>query len=76
MNAAHFDRPTQIDDGENGLRNWIYMFCDTFFEGMTEDQKMIAMNNIEQKTRPLLYQDGRWVADYKRIRILAQKEMK
>jgi trans-aconitate methyltransferase len=76
MSAVHFDRPTQLDDGENGFQNWIYMFCNSFFKGLTEEQKMAAINYIEQRTRPQLFQNGKWIADYKRIRILARKETK
>jgi hypothetical protein len=34
--AQHFDRPTHLDE-DNGLRNWIEIFCSRMFEGVTEE---------------------------------------
>lgn len=30
-----FDRPTRLEDGERGLRNWLELFGDGFFEDLT-----------------------------------------
>ncbi|WP_237563619.1 class I SAM-dependent methyltransferase [Halalkalibacter okhensis] len=36
--AQHFDRPTQLH-GDNGLKNWIDMFCTHMFDGISEHTK-------------------------------------
>ena len=71
--AQHYDRPTPLD-GDNGMRNWIDMFCSAFFKGIAEDEKNDLLTKIEQHLHPVLYKEGRWVADYKRIRVIGVKE--
>jgi len=71
--AQHIDRPTPLDS-EHGLRNWIEMFGDTMFEGVTEEIKEIIITKVEQNLKERLYIDGQWVADYKRIRVIGVKE--
>lgn len=71
--AQHYDRPTPLD-GENGMRNWIDMFCSAFFKEIAEDEKKDLLSKIEHHLRPVLYKEGRWVADYKRIRVIGVKE--
>jgi trans-aconitate methyltransferase len=73
VQAAHFDRPTPLAEGENGLRHWLDAFAGTFFFGMAKEEKERAYERIFARLRPLLFQNGCWVADYKRIRILALK---
>lgn len=70
--AQHFDRPTPLD-GDSGLRNWIEMFCGDIFENHPEATKERVMINIENNLREALYQEGQWIADYKRIRVIGIK---
>lgn len=74
--ATLLERPTKLEDGENGLRHWLKMFATCFFEGIPEKKQNIIINDIENRLRPHLYKKGRWTADYKRIRIMAFKEGK
>lgn len=71
--AQHFDRPTPLD-GENGLRNWIKMFGSHMFESMDEDKKDFIITKVENHLKAILYKDGNWIADYKRIRVIGIKE--
>ncbi len=71
--ARLFERPTPLEAGEKGLRNWIKMFASCFFEGIPSEQQNKIFSNIEKKLAPKLYKNGTWVADYKRIRVLATK---
>lgn len=71
--AQHFDRPTPLN-GENGLRNWIEMFAPTMFEGVTPETKERVITAAEENLREVLFQNGAWIADYKRIRVLGIKE--
>lgn len=71
--AVLFGRPTPLEDGERGLRNWLTMFGGTFLDQLPEAQREGALAAIEQETRPALHRDGRWVMDYRRLRIVAKK---
>ena len=70
--AQHYDRPTQLD-GENGLRNWINMFGGMLFDGIPEHTKDRIIKNVEINLKETLYQEGIWIADYKRIRVVGIK---
>lgn len=69
--AIHFDRPTLLADGEQGLTLWLDTFGAAFFAGFAEDARAFAYQRIEELCRPALYRDGGWYADYKRLRVLA-----
>ncbi|MBD3107941.1 methyltransferase domain-containing protein [Bacillus sp. AGMB 02131] len=70
--ACHFDRPTPLD-GENGLRNWIDMFAGSFFEGISTEQQAFIIEKVEEQLKPVLFVDGKWIADYKRLRVVGIK---
>lgn len=72
--ANHFDRSTQLDDGENGLRNWLISFANSYFQSFGEQEKDIIFEKVANKVKDQLFHDGSWYADYKRIRIIAIKE--
>ena len=72
--ARHFDRPTELSDGENGLRHWLNMFAGLFFTRMSPKQKQKAYTLIEEKLRPKLFKNGNWFADYVRVQVKAVKE--
>ncbi|WP_409342010.1 class I SAM-dependent methyltransferase [Paenibacillus sp. MBLB4367] len=73
--ALHWDRPTQLADGENGFRDWLDAFAGAFFAGMSETAKREAYANAEEAARSKLFDaaSGVWTADYKRLRIVAEK---
>ncbi len=71
--AQHFDRPTPLD-GENGLKNWIEMFGSHIVESLNEDKKDAIITKVEKNLKPILYKEGNWIADYKRIRVIGIKE--
>jgi ubiquinone/menaquinone biosynthesis C-methylase UbiE len=71
--AQHYDRPTPLD-GDNGLRNWIDMFGSNLLEGIPKDKKEQIIVNVENNLKEVLFKDGNWVADYKRIRVFGIKE--
>ncbi|APH05025.1 class I SAM-dependent methyltransferase [Bacillus weihaiensis] len=71
--AEHFDRFTALEN-ENGLRNWLKMFGSSLFHGINEDEKELIVAEVEKKLRPILYKNGKWFADYKRIRVIGLKE--
>lgn len=73
MYALHFDRPTPMQDGDQGLRHWLDGFAGPFFKDASPEFKETVYDKIEQKTKPDLYKDGTWYVDYKRLRIKAVK---
>jgi trans-aconitate methyltransferase len=71
--ATLFERPTPLEDGEQGMQNWLKMFANSFFNGLSVDTHMSTLTDIENQLRPTLYKNGTWFADYKRIRVIAIK---
>lgn len=71
--ANTFPRPTVLADGEAGLKNWIQMFANSFFVGLSPQQQTQVTEIVEAELKPKLYHQGTWIADYWRIRIFAVK---
>lgn len=71
--ALHFERPTPLEGGDAGLRNWIGVFADNFLSRVPADKRDSVIASVEDRLRHQLYHDGTWHADYRRIRISAVK---
>ncbi len=71
--AQTFDRFTELEHPERGMREWIEMFAGSYFEGIPAGDREPLLREIEQRLRPELYRDGSWWADYRRLRIEAVK---
>ena len=71
--AMLFDRPTELKGGLDGLRNFIEMFFNWLFENVSEQEKLEYIATVEKKLKGELLHDSAWIADYRRIRILAIK---
>ena len=71
--AWSFDRLTALEDGEEGMRNWIEMFAKVLFQGVPADKNPDIIKDAENWLRPKLFRDGIWFADYRRIRVVALK---
>ncbi len=72
--ATLFDRPTPLDDGVRGLRNWLVMFGGSFVDGLPQATRERLLAEIERSLRPKLLQDDHWVMDYRRLRIAANRQ--
>jgi trans-aconitate methyltransferase len=74
--AVLFDRPTELDGGESGLREWVEMFGDELFDGVSDGDREVVLDGVEERLRPALYdpETGTWTADYRRLRFVAKKE--
>lgn len=70
--ATLFDRPTPLE-GENGLRHWIDMFGGPFLAQVPPDRREVLYRQLEDRLRPVLHQDGNWIADYRRLRVRATR---
>ena len=68
-----FERPTPLEEGEDGLRNWLTMFGGAFFEGLTEQQRDDFIGETVREARAELFRDGRWVIDYRRLQVVARR---
>lgn len=71
---AHFDRPTLLQDGRQGVTKWLNMFGPSFFEGIPAEQLSQIFNEITDLLQPDYEDNGQWYADYKRLRFIAIKE--
>ncbi len=70
--ATLFDRPTALE-GEDGLRKWFQMFGGSLLDRLNPADKMACLAALETELRPALYRDGTWFADYRRLRVVAQR---
>jgi trans-aconitate methyltransferase len=68
-----FDRPTPLEDGDRGLYNWLEMFGGPLLENLLKEQRARLIEEIQCEARASLYSDGRWVLDYRRLRVSAKK---
>jgi trans-aconitate methyltransferase len=72
--AAHFDRPTQLQDTDNGIKDWIRMFGSAFFKDIPDTDIGTILDEIQEALKPTHYKNHSWFADYKRLRIEAIKQ--
>ncbi len=71
--AVLFDRPTPLVDGDAGMANWLRMFASRFLDKLPADQQTQVIQTVEQRLKPTLYREGTWIADYRRLRVVAIK---
>ncbi len=72
--AVHFDRETELKDEGNGITDWIRMFGQQFLTGVKEVDVHAICNEVQEKLRSTHFRNGKWYADYKRLRVMAVKE--
>jgi trans-aconitate methyltransferase len=73
--TAHFDRPTLLQDGRQGVAKWLKMFGPSFFAEVPADKLQQILNEITDLLEPDYNDNGQWHADYKRLRFIAVKEI-
>jgi trans-aconitate methyltransferase len=71
--AALFQRETKLNDPVNGIKDWIKMFGTAFLQGITTVAAEQILDEVQERLHPVLFKNGSWWADYKRIRIIAIK---
>lgn len=71
--AMLFDRPTALNDGDAGLKNWLQMFANGILSHVPADEQRRVIHIVEAQLKPVLYRNGEWTADYRRLRIAAKK---
>ncbi len=71
--ALCFDRPTPLQGGEQGFRQWLNTFADGILSVLSPDQRTAVLASLEQELKLQLFQGDQWVMDYRRIRVAAKK---
>lgn len=71
--AVLFARPTPLADADAGMANWIKMFAIAYFTELSHQQQMQVIRHVEESLKSTLYRENTWIADYRRIRIVALK---
>ncbi len=66
--AALFDRPTEVE-GENGLEDWLVTFASAM--NLTAQQR----GEIARRLRSRMFHDGKWTLDYRRLRMIAMRNV-
>jgi trans-aconitate methyltransferase len=69
-NASLFHRPTPLA-GENGMDHWLRMFTGSYLRQFSSQQVDDIVRQLVDHLRPVLYRDGVWTVDYRRLRVVA-----
>jgi trans-aconitate methyltransferase len=69
-NASLFDRPTPLE-GENGLDHWLRMFAQSYLRQFSPENVDDIVRQLVEHLRPVLYKNGIWTVDYRRLRVVA-----
>jgi len=71
--AALFERPTELEDGERGFATWVTMFGASFLDRVPEPKRPQFLQEVERAARRALWKSDHWELDYRRLRIAAWK---
>ena len=71
--AQLFPRETELSGSERAITDWLEMFGENFFRDTSGQAKAEILEEITEALRPTSYRNGKWYADYKRIRVSAVK---
>lgn len=72
--AVLFDRPTELKGGINGLRDFIEMFLNWLFKNVSDSDKSTIIKRTIEILKPQIFNGTSWMADYRRIRMVAHKK--
>ncbi len=68
-----YDRPTPLPNGELGLRQWVSQFFSSDLLLFNKYQQERILQSVESMLQETMFIDGTWVADYRRLRVIAHK---
>jgi trans-aconitate methyltransferase len=71
--AVLFNRPTPLEGGASGLRDWIEMFGGPLVSQVPANLRQKLTEEIESEARYDLFHEGHWTMDYRRLRLVAHK---
>jgi trans-aconitate methyltransferase len=63
-------RPTPLT---SDAHTWLELFANGISMNLTPEQRELFLRETEHLVRPALYRDGKWVADYVRLRFVARR---
>ena len=63
--------PTPLKDHERGLENWMRQFFAFELEKMSKDIQSKIIKEVETLTKDKLWKENEWIADYRRLRVVA-----
>ncbi|QLG49030.1 class I SAM-dependent methyltransferase [Natrinema halophilum] len=69
--ARLFDRPTELENGTDGLADWLGMFGDSLLAPIPDDEQPAVISGVEDRLREDHFEDGTWTAEYRRLRVVA-----
>jgi hypothetical protein len=67
----HFARPTPLEGGDHALADWLAMFGRSLTTAVPPDLLLQVVERTSELAAPRLRHNGRWVADYWRLRFTA-----
>jgi hypothetical protein len=68
---VHFKRPTPLP---GDLRGWLETFAQAFTAALPAEERSAFLDEVQEDCRPdLCDAEGKWTADYTRLRFLARK---
>mmetsp|Transcript_5891 Transcript_5891/g.16210 ORF Transcript_5891/g.16210 Transcript_5891/m.16210 type:complete len:314 (+) Transcript_5891:107-1048(+) len=76
LSADLYDRPTLLEEGKDGMTNWLRMFGGILLQDVPEESKDQVIEDIVSKLRDednSLFDGEIWTADYRRLRIVGRK---
>ena len=74
MHCIEYDRPTPLADGEKGLHNWLCQFFVGDLQTFSEEEKSEILRETAELCRSSIWKSQQWVADYRRIQVVAVKK--
>lgn len=72
--AQTFPRWNRLEHPERGLREWLEMFAGSYFDAVPVERTPALVRDIEARLRTTLWREGSWWADYRRLRVVAEKQ--
>jgi trans-aconitate methyltransferase len=74
--ARLFPRPTELNDGERGVKDWFSMFGEKFFKGLDAGPVENVLDSTQRRLKATHFKEGKWLADYVRLQVVATKPLK
>ncbi len=72
--AALFDRPTRLTGGFEGLSDFVEMFYSWVLGEASRSERLEILDLMKARLEAKMFVDGSWIADYRRIRVVAIKK--
>jgi trans-aconitate methyltransferase len=73
--AESFNRKTELTNQKDGIKDWISMFAKSFFKDVDLTHIEEIKTEVQESIKEKYFTNGKWYADYKRIRFIAIKNI-